>query len=202
MEAVAAPITQHELPPLPYDLDALEPHISGSTLEFHYGKHHRAYVTKLNELVKGSEFEGMNLTDIVRRAQGALFNNAAQAWNHAFYWKCLTPVSNLHPSGALAAAIKAQFGSLEAFYEKFSASAIGKFGSGWTWLVKRADGTLEIRNGNDADNPLRWNQTPLLTCDVWEHAYYIDYRNERARYVEAFWKLVDWDFVAENFARG
>ena len=202
MEAVAAPITQHELPPLPYDLDALEPHISGSTLEFHYGKHHRAYVTKLNELVKGSEFEGMNLPDIVKRAQGALFNNAAQAWNHAFYWKCLTPVSNLHPSGAVAAAIKAQFGSLEAFYEKFSASAIGKFGSGWTWLVKRADGTLEIRNSNDADNPLRWNQTPLLTCDVWEHAYYIDYRNERARYVEAFWKLVDWDFVAENFARG
>ena len=192
--------TQHELPALPYDLDALEPHISGTTLEFHYGKHHRAYVTKLNELVKDSEFAELSLSDIVRRARGALFNNAAQAWNHAFYWECLTPVSNLRPCGSLAAAIDARFGSFEIFWEQFRASALVKFGSGWTWLVKTASGGLEIKNSDDADTPLRWNETPLLTCDVWEHAYYIDYRNERARYIEAFAKLVNWDFVAQNFS--
>jgi superoxide dismutase, Fe-Mn family len=199
--AIAAAATEHELSPLPYDFDALEPHISGATLEFHYGKHHRAYVARLNGLVKGSEFETMSLPDIVRRSRGALFNNAAQAWNHSFYWQCLTPLSNLHPAGPLAAALVASFGTLDAFYQRFTTSAVGKFGSGWTWLVKHPDGMLEVRNSDDADTPLRWNLTPLLTCDVWEHAYYIDYRNERPRYVEAFWKLVDWDFVAANFSR-
>lgn len=191
--------TQHELPPLPYDLDALEPHISGSTLEFHHGKHHRAYVTKVNELVKDSEFAELSLPDLVTRARGPLFNNAAQAWNHAFYWECLTPLGDRRPSGPLAKAIDSRFGSFETFWEQFRASALGKFGSGWTWLVKTSEGRLEIKNSDDADTPLRWNERPLLTCDVWEHAYYIDYRNERARYLEAFSKLVNWEFVAQNF---
>ena len=148
-------------------------------MEYHYGKHHRAYVDKLNELVKGSEFEATSLPEIVRHASGALFNNAAQAWNHAFYWECLTTVSDLKPAGALGEAIDARFGSLDAFWDQFKSSALAKFGSGWTWLIKSADGTLEIRNSDDADTPLCSNHTPLLTCDVWEHAYYIDYRNER-----------------------
>ncbi|HYC45572.1 MAG TPA: superoxide dismutase [Burkholderiales bacterium] len=189
----------HELPALPYDFDALEPHISATTLEYHYGKHHRAYVNKLNELVKGSEFESMSLAGIVQRAQGALFNYAAQAWNHAFYWQCLTPFGKARPAGPLAKAIDARFGSLQAFWVEFKASALAKFGSGWTWLVRTADGGLEIRNSDDADTPLRWNQTAILTCDVWEHAYYIDYRNERTRYLDGFAKLVNWEFAARNF---
>jgi Fe-Mn family superoxide dismutase len=196
-EALSA--VQHQLPALPYDFDALEPHISATTMEYHYGKHHRGYVNKLNELMKSSEFEAVGLPDIVKRSKGALFNNAAQAWNHAFYWQCLSPFSNLRPVGAVASAIDKTFGSFEAFWDEFTKSALGKFGSGWTWLVKRRDGTLEIRNSDDADTPLRWDQTPLLTCDVWEHAYYIDYRNERARYIEAFGKVVDWEFVDRNF---
>jgi Fe-Mn family superoxide dismutase len=191
---------RHELPALPYSMDALAPHISRETLEFHYGKHHRAYVTKLNELVGNSAFAGMPLPSLVKKSTGAIFNNAAQVWNHNFYWSCLSPKRTSRPIGNLAGAIDACFGSFDRFAAQFKSSATGKFGSGWTWLVKRNDGTLEIRNSDDADNPLRWNQTPLLTCDVWEHAYYVDYRNERAKYIEAFWHLVNWDFVADNFA--
>jgi Fe-Mn family superoxide dismutase len=191
--------TQHELPPLPYSMDALAPHISKETLEYHYGKHDRAYVNKLNELVRGSEFEGMTLPDLVRQATGPLFNNAAQVWNHTFYWNCLSPNGGGEPPSELSKAIAASFGSLDEFANRFKSSAMAKFGSGWTWLIRRADGTLAIQNSDDADNPLRLNQVPLLTCDVWEHAYYIDYRNERARYIEAFWRLVNWEFVTSNF---
>ena len=188
----------HELPPLPYAIDALAPHISRETLEHHYGKHHRAYVDKLNELVQGTEFETMSLADLIKRATGPLFNNAAQAWNHDFYWSCLSPRGGGAPTGELARAIDAGFGSFDAFASRFKSSALSKFGSGWTWLTRCADGTLAIRNSDNADNPLRANETPLLTCDVWEHAYYIDYRNQRAKYLDAFWHLVNWDFVARN----
>jgi Fe-Mn family superoxide dismutase len=190
----------HKLSPLPYAMDALVPHISRETLEVHYGKHHRAYVNKLNELVAGSDFASWALPELVKKATGPMFNNAAQAWNHDFYWNCLSPGGGGQPAGELARAIDAGYGSFERFASRFKGSAAEKFGSGWTWLVKRGDGSLEIRNGADADNPLRWDQTPLLCCDVWEHAYYIDYRNERAKYLEAFWQLVNWDFVARNFA--
>jgi Fe-Mn family superoxide dismutase len=190
---------QHELPALPYGMDALAPHISRETLEFHYGKHHRAYVNKLNELVKNSAFEGMALAGLVKKSTGPIFNNAAQVWNHSFYWNCLSPKGGGKPAARLAAAIDAAFGSFDQFVSQFKNSALGKFGSGWTWLVQSGDGTLTIRNSDDADNPLRWDQTPLLVCDVWEHAYYIDYRNERAKYIEAFWHLVNWDFVTGNF---
>ena len=188
----------HELPPLPYAMDALAPHISRETLEYHYGKHHRAYVDKLNELVQGTEFETVSLADLIKRATGPLFNNAAQAWNHGFYWSCLSPRGGGAPTGELARAIDAGFGSFDAFASRFKSSALSKFGSGWTWLTRCTDGTLAIRNSDNADNPLRANETPLLTCDVWEHAYYIDYRNQRAKYVDAFWHLVNWDFVARN----
>ncbi len=188
----------HELPPLPYAMDALAPHISRETLEYHYGKHHRAYVDKLNELVQGTEFETMSLADLIKRTTGPVFNNAAQAWNHDFYWSCLSPGRGGAPMGELARAIDAGFGSFDAFASRFKISALSKFGSGWTWLTRCADGTLAIRNSDNADNPLRANETPLLTCDVWEHAYYIDYRNQRAKYVDAFWHLVNWDFVARN----
>jgi Fe-Mn family superoxide dismutase len=191
---------QHALPLLPYAMTALAPHISRQTLEYHYEKHHRAYITKLNELISGSEFEGMTLEDVVRKSTGAIFNNAAQAWNHGFYWQCLSPTNWDKPSGALARAIDASFGSFDRFAIQFKTSAAAKFGSGWTWLVKRDDGSLAIRNSDDADNPLRWNELPLLTCDVWEHAYYIDYRNERAKYIESFWHLANWEFVARNLA--
>ncbi len=188
----------HELPPLPYAMDALAPHISRETLEYHYGKHHRAYVDKLNELVQGTEFETVSLADLIKRATGPLFNNAAQAWNHGFYWSCLSPRGGGAPTGELARAIDAGFGSFDAFASRFKSSALSKFGSGWTWLTRCTDGTLAIRNSDNADNPLRANETPLLTCDVWEHAYYIDYRNQRAKYLDAFWHLVNWDFVARN----
>ena len=191
---------QHELPPLPYSMAALVPHISAETLTYHYGKHHRAYVNKLNELVQGSEFEAMALADLIRKTTGPIFNNAAQVWNHSFYWNCLSPKGGGTATGELAREIDAGFGSFERFTAQFKSSAATKFGSGWTWLVKRADGTLAIHNSDDADNPLRSNEVPLLVCDVWEHAYYIDYRNERAKYIEAFWHLVNWDFVADNFA--
>lgn len=192
------PKPRHELSPLPYALDALAPHISRETLEFHHGKHHRAYVDKLNDLVAGTDFESWSLPELVRKATGPMFNNAAQAWNHEFYWNCLSPAGG-QPAGELARALDGQFGSFERFAAQFKSAAAGKFGSGWTWLVRRTDGSLEIRNGADADNPLRWGQAPLLCCDVWEHAYYIDYRNERARYLEAFWRLVNWAFVGRNF---
>lgn len=198
-QSTLSALKPHELPRLPYALDALSPLISRETLEYHYGRHHRAYVNKLNELIKGSSYEGMALDDLIRDSQGPIFNNAAQVWNHSFYWNCLSPESAGKPAGELAKAINAAYGSFDAFTVKFKASATGKFGSGWTWLVKAKDGALTIRNSDDADNPLRWNQTPLLTCDVWEHAYYIDYRNDRTKYIDAFWSLVNWDFVAGNF---
>ncbi|MEA3219972.1 superoxide dismutase [Immundisolibacter sp.] len=189
----------HELPPLPYALDALAPHISAETLEFHHGKHHKTYVDNLNKLIPGTEFENLSLEDIVRKSSGGIFNNAAQIWNHTFYWNCLAPKAGGKPTGALAAAIDTAFGSFDAFKEKFSQTAVTTFGSGWAWLVKNAAGGLELVSTSNAGCPLTAGQTPLLTCDVWEHAYYIDYRNARAKYVESFWNLVNWDFVARNF---
>ncbi|HEC58941.1 hypothetical protein LCGC14_1113350 [marine sediment metagenome] len=189
-----------ELPPLPYADDALEPTISAETISFHYGKHHQSYVTNLNNLVPGTEFENASLEEIIMKASGGIFNNAAQIWNHTFYWNGLTPNGKDAVSGDLAAAIDKKFGSFEEFKSKFSTSAATNFGSGWTWLVKNADGSLDIVNTSNAGSPLTSGQTPLLTCDVWEHAYYIDYRNARPKYVESFWGLVNWDFVAKNFA--
>ncbi|WP_430009709.1 superoxide dismutase [Fe] [Methylophaga lonarensis] len=189
-----------ELPPLPYANNALEPHISAETIEYHYGKHHQTYVTNLNNLVPGTEFEGQSLEEIIVKSSGGIFNNAAQIWNHTFYWNGLTPNGTDAVSGALADAINEAFGSFDEFKSKFSQSAATNFGSGWTWLVKNADGKLEIVNTSNAGCPLTSGQTPLLTCDVWEHAYYIDFRNARPKYLETFWKLVNWDFVAANFA--
>ena len=189
----------HELPPLPYAIDALAPHISAETLEFHHGKHHKTYVDNLNKLIPGTEFENLSLEDIVRKSSGGIFNNAAQIWNHTFYWNCLAPKAGGKPTGALAAAIDTAFGSFDAFKEKFSQTSITTFGSGWGWLVKNAAGGLELVSTSNAGCPLTAGQTPLLTCDVWEHAYYIDYRNARPKYVESFWNLVNWDFVARNF---
>ena len=189
-----------ELPALPYADDALEPHISAETISYHYGKHHQTYVTKLNDLLPGSDYEGMMLEDIIIKAEGGVFNNAAQIWNHTFYWNCLTPNGKDAVSGDLATAIDTTFGSFDAFKEAFTKSCVTNFGSGWTWLVKNANGSLEIVNTSNAGCPLTAGQKPLLTCDVWEHAYYIDYRNARPKYVEAFWKLANWDFVAEQFA--
>lgn len=191
---------QHQLPPLPYALDALQPHISKETLEYHYGKHHQAYVTNLNNLVKGSEFENASLEEIIRKSSGGIFNNAAQVWNHTFYWHCLSPKGGGEAKGALAEAISRKFGSFSAFKEAFSKSAVGNFGSGWTWLVKKADGAVDIVNTSNAATPLTGTDKPLLTCDVWEHAYYVDYRNRRPDYVAAFWNLVHWDFAAQNYA--
>lgn len=193
---------RHELPELPYALDALEPFISRETLEFHYGKHHRAYVDKLNALIAGTPLEGMSLRELIRTQTGSLFNNAAQVWNHGFYWKCLTPEEDTRPDAKLQAALEKNFESLEKFREQFNAAALAKFGSGWTWLIYRADGTLAIQNTDDADTPLRTGETPLLVCDVWEHAYYIDYRNDRGTYLNNFWKIANWRFAGNNFAAG
>jgi Fe-Mn family superoxide dismutase len=189
---------KHQLPPLPYAMDALEPTISRETLEYHHGKHHNAYVTRLNELIPGTQFESSTLEEIVKNSEGAIFNQAAQVWNHTFYWNCLSPTET-SLDGPLLDAINAQFGSVEAFMTQFSDKAMTQFGSGWAWLVKNSDGTLSLEQTSNADTPLRTGATPLLTCDVWEHAYYVDYRNARADYVKAFWKLVNWDFVKENF---
>jgi len=189
-----------ELPALPYEKNALEPHISAETLEYHYGKHHQTYVTNLNNLTKGTEFENMALEDVIRKSSGGVFNNSAQVWNHSFYWNCLSPNGGGEPSGALADAINAAFGSFAEFKEKMSTSAATNFGSGWTWLVQNADGSVAIVNTSNAGTPLTTDQKPLLTVDVWEHAYYIDYRNARPKYLEAFWNLVNWEFVARNFA--
>ena len=186
-----------ELKPLPFPIDALAPNISKETLEYHHGKHHKTYVTKLNELTKGTEFENLSLEEIVKKASGPVFNNAAQVWNHDFYWNSLTPKSS-KPAGALATAIDSAFGSFEEFEKKFKVSATAKFGSGWTWLVKGKDGKLAIKNSDDADNPMKWSETALLTCDVWEHSYYIDYRNERPKYLDSFWKIANWEFAAKN----
>ena len=187
------------LPPLPYSLDALQPHISKETLEFHYGKHHQTYVTNLNNLIKGTEFEGKSLEDIVKKSSGGIFNNAAQVWNHTFYWNSLSPNGGGEPTGALGEAIKKKWGSFDKFKEEFAKVAIGTFGSGWAWLVKKADGSLDFASTSNAATPLTGADKPLLTCDVWEHAYYIDYRTKRPDYVGAFWKLVNWEFAAKNF---
>jgi Fe-Mn family superoxide dismutase len=191
---------EHTLPALPYANDALAPHISKETLEFHYGKHHQTYVTNLNNLVKGTEFEAMGLEDIVRKSSGGMFNNAAQIWNHTFYWNSLSPQGGGQPTGALADAINAKWGSFDAFKDAFTKSAIGNFGSSGTWLVKKADGSLDIVNTSNAATPITGTDTPLLTCDLWEHAYYIDYRNRRPDYLSAWWSLVNWAFAAKNFA--
>jgi Fe-Mn family superoxide dismutase len=189
-----------ELPALPYAMDALAPHISQETLEYHYGKHHQTYVTNLNNLLAGSEFAGLSLEELVVKTSGPLFNNAAQVWNHSFYWQCLSPDGGGAPTGPLAEAINQKFGSFAAFQDAFTKTAMNTFGSGWAWLVKTADGALELASTSNAGSPATSGQTALLTCDVWEHAYYIDYRNARAKYVESFWKLVNWDFVAARFA--
>ncbi len=186
------------LPPLPYALDALAPHISRETLEYHHGKHHAAYVNNLNNLIKGTEFESATLEHIIRNASGGLFNNAAQVWNHTFYWNSMSPNGGGDPTGAVLDALNARWGSVQAFRDEFSKMAAGNFGSGWTWLVKKADGTLGIVNTGNAATPITGSDVPLLTCDVWEHAYYIDYRNARPQYLEKFWNLVNWDFVAGN----
>jgi Fe-Mn family superoxide dismutase len=192
-------MTMFTLPELPYAKDALQPHISAETLEYHWGKHHKTYVDKLNNLIKGTEFESMSLEDIVKKASGGVFNNAAQHWNHSFYWNCLSPDGGGEPNGALAGAIGKAFGSFAEFKEKFSDTSVNTFGSGWGWLVMTPDGGLEIVSSSNAGNPMTDGKTPLLTCDVWEHAYYIDYRNARPKYVESFWSLVNWDFVAEGY---
>ena len=190
----------YELPALPYTMNALEPTISQETLEYHYGKHHQTYVTNLNNLVPGTEFANTSLEDIVMKSSGGVFNNAAQIWNHTFYWNCLSPNGGGAPSGDLAAAIDKAFGSFDEFKKALSTSAATNFGSGWTWLVKNSEGGVEIVNTSNAANPMTDGKTTLLTVDVWEHAYYIDYRNARPKYLEAIWNLVNWDFVAGNFA--
>jgi Fe-Mn family superoxide dismutase len=191
---------QHELPPLPYGMNALEPHVSRETLEFHYGKHHQTYVTKLNELIKGTEFENAPLEEIVRKSQGGIFNNAAQTWNHTFFWHSMSPNGGGKPGGQLQKAIDSAFGSFEEFREKFSAAAVAVFGAGWAWLVKHPDGTVGIDTTANAFTPLASDNKPLLTLDVWEHAYYIDYRNKRPDFVSAYWNVVNWDFASRNFS--
>ena len=189
----------HKLPELQFAMDALQPHISKETLEFHYGKHHNAYVTNLNNLIPGTEFANMSLDDIINKAPaGGIFNNAAQVWNHSFYWKCLSPNGGSKPEGKLLDAIEKSFGSFDEFKDQFTKSAVTNFGSGWTWLVQNSDGSLELLNTSNAGTALTSGKTPLLTCDVWEHAYYVDYRNARPQYFEAFWNLVNWDFVNDN----
>ncbi|WP_434929765.1 superoxide dismutase [Fe] [Shewanella sp. HL-SH5] len=190
-----------ELPALPYAKNALEPHISQETIEYHYGKHHNTYVVKLNGLVEGTEFAGKSLEEVVKTSTGGMFNNAAQVWNHTFYWNCLAPNAGGAPTGAVAAAIDASFGSFEEFKTKFTDSAVNNFGSAWTWLVKKADGSLAIVNTSNAATPLTDESvTILMTVDVWEHAYYVDYRNARPEYLNHFWQLVNWEFVNSNFA--
>ncbi|HYC45817.1 MAG TPA: superoxide dismutase [Burkholderiales bacterium] len=189
---------KHTLPPLPYPLNALEPHVSAETLEFHHGKHHKTYVDKLNELIDGSEFENEPLEEIVKRSDGKIFNNAAQAWNHAFFWNCMRPAGGAAPTGALAQAIDKSFGSFDKFKDEFSKAAADIFGSGWAWLVQRDDGSLAVEPMKNADTPLAFDDRALLTLDVWEHAYYIDYRNRRPEFIAAFWNIVNWDFVSKN----
>jgi Fe-Mn family superoxide dismutase len=189
---------EHQLPALPYAKDALAPHISAETLDFHYGKHHQTYVTNLNKLIAGTEFATLSLEDIVKKATGGIFNNAAQVWNHTFYWNSLSPKGGGEPTGDLADAIVKHFGSFAQFKEKFANAAVTQFGSGWAWLVKNSDGSLAIEQTSNAATPLKEGKKPLITCDVWEHAYYIDYRNARATYVDAFFKLANWSFAAGN----
>ena len=187
-----------ELPPLPYDRAALEPHISAETLDYHHGKHHKAYVDNLNKMIEGTEFADMPLVEIIRKSQGGMFNNAAQVWNHTFFWNCMSPNGGGEPTGPLAEGINKAFGDFATFKAQFSETAIKTFGSGWAWLVQRPDGALALVSTSNANTPLTGEDTPLLTCDVWEHAYYIDYRNARPKFVEAFWNTVNWEFVASN----
>jgi len=191
----------HELPKLPYAENALEPHISAETLEFHHGKHHATYVSNLNKLIPGTEFENLSLEDIVKKAPaGGVFNNAAQVWNHTFYWNSMSPDGGGAPGGRLAAAIDRAFGGYDAFKEKFATAGATNFGSGWTWLVRKSDGSVDIVSTSNAGTPLTDSKvTPLLTCDVWEHAYYIDYRNARPKYLDAFWNIVNWKFAESNY---
>ena len=190
---------KHERPELPYPSNALEPHISRETFSFHHGKHHQAYVNKLNELIVGTEFEDAALEEIIAKASGGIFNNAAQVWNHTFYWNSLAPNGGGEPTGAIADAIAAQWGSFDKFQEKLTQAAATNFGSGWTWLVKNEEDELEIVSTSNAGNPLTQGKTPILTIDVWEHAYYVDYRNARPQYVDAYWNLVNWKFANDNF---
>ena len=187
-----------ELPALPFERTALEPNISGETIDYHYGKHHKAYVDNLNKMIEGTEFADMTLEEIIRKSQGGMFNNAAQVWNHTFYWNCLSPNGGGEPAGKLADAINAAFGDFAAFKEAFTKTAIGTFGSGWAWLVQRPDGSVALVSTSNAATPSTGEDTPLMTCDVWEHAYYIDYRNARPKYLENFWNLVNWDFISKN----
>lgn len=190
----------HILPDLPYPKNSLQPHVSEETINYHYGKHHNAYVTNLNKLIKGTEFESKSLEDIIKTSKGGIFNNAAQVFNHTFYWNCLSPQGGGDATGLLAEAIVKQFGSYDAFKEKFTQAAATLFGAGWCWLVKKEDGTLDIMQTSNAGCPLTYGCTPLLTVDVWEHAYYVDYRNARPEYLNHFWSLVNWEFVSKNFA--
>lgn len=190
----------YNLPPLPYDVNALSPYISKETIEFHYGKHHKAYVDNLNNLITNNELNGLALEEIIKKSTGAIFNNAAQIWNHNFYWNSLTPVLNQHPSIPLLKSIESRWGSFENFKESFTKLALSNFGSGWTWLVKKTDESLDIINTSNANCPILNEDKALLTCDIWEHAYYIDYRNARAKYLDSFWKIINWEFVDSNFS--
>ncbi len=189
---------EHKLPDLPWNKDSLVPHISSETIEYHYGKHHKAYADNLNKLIPSTEFADMQLKEIIKKASGGIFNNAAQLWNHTFYWNCISPNGGGEPSGELASAITESFGSFAEFKERFTNAAVTLFGSGWAWLVKNVDGSLAIEATSNAGTPVKDGKKAILTCDVWEHAYYIDYRNARAAYVEAFWKLVNWKFAEQN----
>ena len=189
-----------KLPALPWARDALAPHISAETIDYHYGKHHQAYVTNLNNQIKSTEFENFALEDIIRKSSGGMFNNAAQVWNHTFYWNCLKPNGGGEPRGRLADAITKAFGGFAQFKEEFTKTSVGTFGSGWGWLVQRPDGGLALASTSNAGTPITGSDRPLLTCDVWEHAYYIDYRNARPKYLEAFWNLVNWEFAYEQMA--
>ena len=191
---------QHKLPALPYAQDALEPHISAETLSYHHGKHHATYVDKLNKAIEDTEYEDKSLEEIIMSADGGIFNNAAQVWNHSFYWRCLSPDGGGTPENPIARVIERDFGSQEDFKKQFTDTATTLFGSGWTWLVLQKDGKLAIKNTSNADTPVREGITPLLTCDVWEHAYYLDYQNKRPDYLKAFWKVVDWEFVNQLYA--
>ena len=192
---------EHKLPDLPYSKEALQPHISAETLEYHHGKHHKAYVTKLNELIKGTEFENMALEDIIVKAEGPVFNNAAQHWNHSFFWNCLSPNAGGNPDGKIADLINKKFGDFNKFKDEFSKMAVANFGSGWTWIVQTDNGAIELMNTGNADTPLNHGKKALMTLDVWEHAYYIDYRNSRPDFIKAFWNLVNWNFVNENITK-
>lgn len=193
-------VMSYNLPPLPYDVSALSPYISKETIEFHYGKHHRTYVDNLNNLISNNDLNKLSLEDIIKKSTGAVFNNAAQIWNHNFYWNSLTPVFDQHPSGDLLRAIESKWNSFENFKETFTKAALSNFGSGWTWLVRKTDESLDIINTSNANSPVITEDKALLTCDVWEHAYYIDYRNARAKYLENFWKITNWNFADSNFA--